>query len=85
MSTITLHVPAPVAAPRGAALFGAVYGTVVSGFVAWRQTQLQRRAQASRAAEAAEVRAYAWQLMNEDPRFAADLLAAVDRHEQRPA
>ena len=29
-----------------------------------------------------ELREYAWGLMREDRRYAADLLAAADRHEQ---
>ena len=82
MTTITVQVPASVAAPRGAALVGAVYATLAAGFTAWHQSRLQRKAAASRSNEIAALRAYAWGLMKEDRRYAADLLAAADRHEQ---
>jgi hypothetical protein len=36
----------------------------------------------SRQAEAARVRQYAQEVMGQDPRFAADLFAAADRHER---
>ncbi len=82
MTTITVHLPAAVLAPRGAAFFGSVYSTIAAGLTAWSQTRLQRRAAATRASEIADLRAYAWGLMKEDRRYAADLLAAADRHEQ---
>jgi hypothetical protein len=40
-----------------------------------------RRDQATRIAEAAETRRYAQQWIERDPRLAADLLAAADRHD----
>ncbi len=41
----------------------------------------ERQSQADRATEAAAVREYAQRYAAHDPRFAADLLAAADRHE----
>ena len=82
MTTIAVQVPASVLAPRGAAFFGSVYSTIAAGFTAWHQTRLQRRAATARATEIADLREYAWSLMKEDRRYAADLLAAADRHEQ---
>ena len=37
---------------------------------------------ADRQSKAARVRTYAQQIMGHDPRFAADLFAAADRHER---
>lgn len=84
--TTTTHVtvasPAPVAVPR----FAPVAARWFARLLDW-----QRGAQASRAetqrvinrqAEAAEVRRYAQTMMECDPRFAADLFAAADRHER---
>ncbi len=82
MTTVTVNVPAQVTAPRGAALVGTLYTAVASGWAAWSAARGQRRLEATRAAEAAEVRAYAHQMMSQDRRFAADLLSAADRHER---
>lgn len=56
--------------------------TIAAGLTAWNHGRLQHRAAASKAAEIAELREYAWGLMREGRRYAADLLAAADRHEQ---
>ena len=82
MTTITVQVPTYVHVPRGATFFGSLYSAIAAGLTAWNQTRLQRRASAVRAAEIAELREFAWSLMKEDRRYAADLLAAADRHEQ---
>lgn len=82
MTSITVQVPAAVAVPRGAALVGAIYSAVAAGFALWRAARARRSVVASRAAEAASVRDYAHSVMNEDRRFASDLLAAADRHER---
>lgn len=81
MTSITVNVPAAVSVPRGAVLVGTLYSAVTSRFALWRAARTQRRAAASRAAEVKAVRIYAWNIMHEDQRFAADLLAAADRHE----
>ena len=81
MTTLTVNVPVAVASPRGAVLAASLYNTIASGLSLWRQTRQARRVAASRVAEAAQVRAYAWQIMSQDRSYAADLLAAADRHE----
>jgi hypothetical protein len=85
MTSITVHVPAKIAVPRGAQLVGATYSAVVSGLALWRAARVQDKALKSRTAEAAKVRVYAHEVMSLDRRFAADLLAAADRHERDSA
>jgi hypothetical protein len=82
MTTITVNTPAQVAEPRGARWAAATFARLLK----WLQTSaaqrdLQRVA-LSRNAEAARVRQYAQEVMAQDPRFAADLFAAADRHER---
>lgn len=81
MTTVTVNVPAAVAAPRGAELAASLYHTIASGLSLWRHARQARRVAADRVAEAAGVRAYAWQIMSQDRGYATDLLAAADRHE----
>lgn len=80
MSSTTLKiVGVPKAAPQrgsrwGAALFVAAWQGIAGLFAAAPRAP-------SRAEEAAEVREMARRLQGTDPGFAADLLAAADRHE----
>ena len=46
-----------------------------------RAAAATRRQTETRIAEAAETRRYAQQWVERDPRFAADLMAAADRHD----
>ncbi len=81
MTTMIVNCPAPVAVPRGAAWGADVAARVLSflgGLMARRAEHAQR---SSLAAEAAYVRRLADDLRGMDPRFAADLYAAADRHE----
>jgi hypothetical protein len=82
MSTITVNTPAQVAEPRGARWAGAAFARLLK----WMQTSAAnrdvQRVVFSRQAEAARVRQYAQEVMGQDPRFAADLFAAADRHER---
>ena len=82
MSTITVNAPIKTTAPRGAAI--AARWFVAS--LAWMEKSADRREQTrqfvGRVDEAARVRSYAQQVMSHDPRFAADLFAAADRHER---
>jgi hypothetical protein len=82
MTTTIVNIPAPTPAPRGA-LWAAnlFYGLLSMGQGAW-SAEMQHRAQRARLAEAAQARAYARELERHDPRSAADLYAAADRHEQ---
>lgn len=82
MTTTTVNVPAQTPAPRGA-LWAAnlFYGLLSLGQSVW-SAEMQHRARRTRCAEASEVRTYARKLERYDPRSAADLFAAADRHEQ---
>ncbi len=81
-STITVQSPIQVAAPRGAKLAAALAVRFVRWLEAQGQARAERRLQATRLAEAAELRQYALRFARHDPRFASDLLAAADRHER---
>lgn len=80
MSQITLHLPAPVAAPRGAQVAAELFSLLLQMLhrvLTWRprtDLRLMRRA------EAAELRRYAQTLVDREPGLAADLFAAADRH-----
>lgn len=74
-ATITTHVPAPSATPRGAIAVG-LFITFVNDVLAARQARKARRALAE---DAASLRRYALSFRNSDPSLVADLLAAADR------
>jgi hypothetical protein len=82
MSTITVQSPIKVATPRGATVAVAVVMAVWRWVEAAQRARAERRVQAARLAEAAELRAYALRFTRHDPRFTSDLLAAADRHER---
>jgi len=82
MTTMTVSIPAKVAAPRGATWAANAFAAFLNWLEAVSETRTDRRAQADRLAEAARVRIYAQDVMAQDPRFAADLFAAADRHER---
>ncbi len=71
-------VTAPMAADRAATLF--------VGLLDWMQRRIAHRAERRqlrlRNEEAASLREYALRISSRDPRYAADLLAAADRHER---
>lgn len=77
MTTVTVHTPVAVGTPRAALLAANLF----SAFLGWFERTAERREVADRAAEAAAVREYANRFASHDPRFAADLMAAADRHE----
>lgn len=84
MTTITVHTPTPVRSPRGAALAANLMARLLAALEAAgtaRAALAARRQAATRVAEAAQTRRYAQQWMDRDPRFAADLMAAADRHD----
>jgi hypothetical protein len=81
MSTITINTPVKVAAPRGAALAAAWFSNLLGGMRTLAEIRAQQRLQSQRVAEANQVRQYAREVSGQDRRFAADLLAAADRHE----
>jgi hypothetical protein len=81
MTTITINAPAKVSAPRGAVLAAHWFAALLNGIQALADRRAAHRRGVDRQAEAAEVRNFAHQVALEDPRFAADLYAAADRHE----
>lgn len=85
MTTITVNTPVAVAAPRGARWAAAAFARVL----AWMERTTERRAESreiralkARVLEANRVRHLAREVSMFDPRFAADLFAAADRHER---
>jgi hypothetical protein len=81
MTTITVQRPLEVLEPRAAAVAAAIFGRLMTWLESSRAQRAESRERADRAAEAAAVRQYAQRYASHDPRFAADLLAAADRHE----
>jgi hypothetical protein len=81
MTTIAVNPSAKAGTSRASQLAAMLYGAVGTWFRRTSQARAEGRALADRASEAAEVRTYAQQVMHYDPRFAADLFAAADRHE----
>jgi hypothetical protein len=81
MTTITVIRPQAVAAPRAAAWAARLFLRLWNAVEAMAETRTARRQARSRAEEAASVRAYALEMEAIDPRYAADLRAAADRHD----
>lgn len=80
MTHITLHAPAPVAVPRGAAWAASAFAALLHlAQRSWEMGKAQS-AQLRRAHEAAALRRVAADMSRHDPAFAADLYAAADRH-----
>jgi hypothetical protein len=85
MTTITVQSPRAVATPRGAVLGAWLFQVATRSLErlgAIRREYAERRALANRIGDAASVRRYAQSVIQYDARFAADLFAAADRHEQ---
>jgi hypothetical protein len=81
MTFITIHAPAKIATPLGAKLAAEAFGRVLTWLSAFVQSGIERIDMNDRTAEANRVRTFANEMMSQDPRFAADLFAAADRHE----
>lgn len=81
MNNFSVYTPVETFEPRGARAAGKLFSQVFGWFQRSRRAQAERRQGADRATEAAAVRDYAQRFASHDPRFAADLLAAADRHE----
>ena len=77
-----VRTPVSVTVPRGSSWAAQAFTGLLSWFEQHSRTGQQRQAQADRVTEASAVREYAQRYARHDPRFAADLLAAADRHEQ---
>jgi hypothetical protein len=82
MSTIIVSSPAEVATPRGAAWAASLASSILNWFSSTASAVQHSREVATRVREASQVRRLAQQVMRDDPRFAADLFAAADRHER---
>jgi hypothetical protein len=82
MTTITVHAPVKVRTPRAADWAAMLFTRMLSWFETSAAQRQERREVADRGAEAAAVRQYAIRFASHDPRFAADLMAAADRHER---
>lgn len=83
MTLITLHTPAQIAEPRGARVAVEAVLALREAVAALRRGLARHRAYRGRVAEAAQVRAMAGEIAGHDPRVAAELYAAADRHERR--
>lgn len=88
MTQVSVVLPAPIAAPRGAAWAARAYAAVARALGGlWNDSAAAEREGArgwSRGREAAALRRYAARMSAVDPSFAADLYAAADRHLERP-
>lgn len=82
MSSVTLARPATVAAPRAAAWAADLWFAVGQAFRRSAEVRTSQLAADTVRREATEVRELAWHMLSQDPRMAADLLAAADRHER---
>jgi|GEM_PF-1627438 len=82
MSSITVNAPVKINAPRGAAVAAIWFVSLLTWLEKLSRRREESRQMAGRQGEAARVRTYAQQIMGHDPRFAADLFAAADRHER---
>jgi hypothetical protein len=82
MTTITVGTPAPVRVPRGSIVAARWFSALLHWFTVTADRRAARREVADRQSEAAQVRSYAQSMAAQDPRFAADLYAAADRHER---
>jgi len=81
MSTTSLPSPAPVVAPRFAPVAADWFARLLEVLHLARRVHTGRRLRMERIAEAARLRRYADSVRTLDPRFAADLYAAADRHD----
>lgn len=82
MTTITVNTPVRIAAPRGSRIAALWFGRLLTRLGDLAEQRAASRSLAIRVKEANEVREFAHRIAREDARFAADLFAAADRHEQ---
>lgn len=82
MTTLYLHTETPFAPanPRGARAGAAVFVALYRLLAGLARAASQRPARTERDLQA--VRELAWRHQASDPRFAADLMASADHHEQ---
>lgn len=85
MTTLTTTRPIAVVPPRAAAWAAAAWIAVSRAGMqlkAWLRQHGEQTAAMGRVTEANRLRKVALGFMSADPRFAADLFAAADRHER---
>jgi hypothetical protein len=82
MTAITVQSPISIAVPRASRWAAAAFIGLLNWLEQHHALRAERQLQADRIAEACAVREYARRYATHDPRFAADLLAAADRHER---
>ncbi len=82
MTSLTVHVPAKINAPRGAWLAAAVFARLLQALHISKTVRSGQRQRRQLENDAARVRRFAQQMMAFDPRFASDLFAAADRAER---
>jgi hypothetical protein len=82
MTSITVYSPIKVAVPRATRWAAGAFTGVMNWVEHHGEARAARQLQSDRLADAVAVRDYAHRFAAHDPRFAADLLAAADRHEQ---
>ena len=81
MTTLTVHVPTRIAAPRAAWIAAAAFARVLQVLHISQRARSERKQRSRSESDVAGVRRYAQQMMEIDPRFASELFAAADRHE----
>ena len=81
MTTITIHKPIAIRTPRGAPVAANLFLRFIEACERTLSSYKQSAKANGRQSEAAKLRRYADSLRMADPRFAADLFAAADRHE----
>ncbi len=82
MSTTTVLSPAKSGAPTVMRQLLAIANRLMGTLAVASDARASQRLYAERIKEAAAVRDYAQRYARHDPRFAADLMAAADRHER---
>lgn len=81
MSQVSFVRPDPIRMPRFAPIAADWFGRFLEVVHLARRIHSARRERAVRLQEANELRRYATAMMSTDPRIAADMFAAADRHD----
>ena len=79
-TTLNIQVAQSRSAPPGASALGSLFASVLN-WVSQRSTKSAAASRRQALADAQEVRTLAYSMAETSPGVAADLLAAVDRHE----
>ena len=82
MHTITVRIPVTPSAPRGSRWAAGVFSAVLQAWSQAASARAVRLEARERKVAVQQVRARASSMQSHDPRSAADLFAAADRHER---